>query len=580
MMPSTLPEVEPPDEKTILRLAYQSMQEEYNRIESFLAQKSTSSPGSKLGEYIQLIKVLLASEISNIEGYLNDLGKTNTIEEVENAWVAYKKLKKDLIPHLSKDLLALIGGAYLMDEKLDVMQPSDTHGLPNQSFSELATAMIKELTQEMESILIVGEEDWNYGGSEIIRLRFPACDIWYLPLTVHEYFYLQAQSKKRSHDLLKFELGNLDKEINPFQKDWKKPANEACYLPEIRQLWKDYETIKADPQKWEEYLQALTNDPKIWAAFQERVKDLILLQRAYFCRLFADAFATYYIGPAYIHALLNLEFMPVDYYQLPPQKPSIQERFVIALEILRWMNEKLTGDVKDDPSCFARELGEKIKADGSAAGTAGAEGFMHLWRLALDSAGIPDDPYEEIKSRFSKWITLFEDILRDKAFFKAWKSTHDNWKASQEIEAALLQPDLKLDKIPSHWAVVNAAWTARWLYPSFETFIHDNALWLLNLHDEKREWYEAPQVAEVRREVKPGKLDQAAGWDRQKAIEGITAHIANYIVGKNFSSAENPILIWSNMLAANKITEDARILVALVGNPKLLEDYQKLIAGN
>lgn len=564
--PSNALKPEPPTETTILTLAYKSIQEEFKRINILLSLKSKSIPQSKLGSYIEdLIKNFFNDQMEIIDGFLVDLSKTNTPEEIDRAWDAYVRLKTDLIPHLSKDLLALIGGAYLMDEKLDVIQPQDEHGLPLQSFSELATEMIKELTKGWESVLIVGEEDWSYSKSEIIRLRFPACDVWHLPFTVHEYFYLRAQSDMKAPDMFKRELIEMAKGIDPLQEKWIKPANEECYLAEIRQLWNDYETIKTDPQKWEEYFKALVADPQKWSAYQERVKELGNLQRAYISHLFADAFATYYIGPAYIHALLNLEFIPAEKYHMPPEKPRILERYVIALEILSWMNKELTGDVRDDASLFRRELGE--------------QGFPKLWSLALRSAGITADPYEEIKTRLSGWIKLFKDILREKTYFGAWKSTYENWRTAQKIEAILPKADLKLSLEPSHWAVVNAAWSARWLYPSFEPFIHDNALWLLNLNDEKKAWYDAPAPS------LGGEVDKKTGrvagqtWDRQAAIAEITNFLAIFIIGKNFSIESNPILRWSPMVASGNFSLDPAIISALVSSPKLLENYQKLYSG-
>jgi hypothetical protein len=296
--------------------------------------------------------------------------------------------------------------------------------------------------------------------------------------------------------------------------------------------------------------------------YQDRVKELETSQKAYFCRLFADAFATYFIGPAYIHALLNLEFMPAAIHHDAPKKPPVQDRIVVALEILSWMNNERTSDVKDNNSLFARELGKNEDQNNP-------QGFYKLRQLALKSAQEPGD-YDELKTKYKNWIDLFKNILGDKKYIVPWKTTYQNWKTALEIEDALVQKDMKLSIKPSHWAVVNAAWSARWLYKSEVSDIHDNALWLLNLHQGPAPgWYEPPTETKLAQGRLQSPIIGHEAWSREDAIANITRYLVTLEDDSNF-------LKFSRMKKNNVFTSDQDIRIALSDEPDRLADFKKL----
>jgi hypothetical protein len=567
---------EAPSELTILSSAYESMNLEFTRIRRLLALKSDATPNSRLGEYMDKLGQNFSEQVNMIDsklillrGVTNPRRKTKpTPEDIRRAWEAYEALRTDLIPNLSKDLLALLGGVYLMQLKLDVIEPDHVQnadgiepdqkqGPELQSFSQLAEVMLKELTHQYppspskEEVLIVGEEDWSHSVSEIVRLRFPACEIWHLPFTAQEYFYLAAQKDSRAPTRFTQLRNSIVENVDPSRPDWE-VTNRECYLPEVRKLWKEYEAIKG----LEDQKAAYYKDKK------ERIEELKVLQRAYVCRLFADAFATYYVGPAYLHALLNLSFISDPAYNPLQYLPPINVRFVIAMEILNWMNDELTYNVDSDDKEFKRELFYN---------SANPSGLRHLWNLALQSKGKAEgtpDPYDSINDIYTDWIEKIKDVLND--YSLAWKATYDNWTQAKAIETKLLQNDLELNFEPNHWAVVNAAWSARWLYPSSGGMIRNNALILLNLHDKNKTWLKiSPSKAAKEGQTKPVAGD---GFDKDAAIAKITQYLGQSVA---ISGDALPLIQFSTMVASKKFEDNKTITNALP--PYMSDIFYKLI---
>jgi hypothetical protein len=398
------------------------------------------------------------------------------------------------MPTLASELLAVIGGTYLMREKLDEMsqppaalQGGGTREQSPMSFAKIATRLAIDLSTRARrpwgQVLIVGEERLGddrlgYLESEIIRLRFPACDLWNLPFTAHEYGFLVANFwPPKSFTDLKDRVTKL---VDPDQHPGGEAPDESeCFLPEVRRFWERRD--------------------------EQRLSSLTKRQEFVLCRLFADAFATHFVGPAYVHALLHLRFIPNrTLYESSGTTPAFADRFVFALETLKWMDkqrglyERFQQD-QNEGAPFSREV-----AEGS--------GILPLrWSLAVTSAGLKNDHYKQIASRYKSWLEQVWAALSEE-----WRgplagvTTYKHWQEARKLEDKLTKIGLKVPRRPADWAVLNAAWSARLQREGDVQVIEANALALLDLdNDDMIDREETPARPTVPPWVATGPTDEA-----------------------------------------------------------------------
>jgi len=167
------------NETTVLRTAYEASKQEFSRISDLLYGKN------RLEKYIHNIRGKFNARISYIDTLLEEIGKALDQGNLREGWDKYVELKTNKIPSLSSELLAVIGGVYMIEAHLDDAQErlgditqDDFKAL---SFSDMARELVNDLARRSgrgwASVLIVGEEFFKDSEAEIIRLRFPACDI-------------------------------------------------------------------------------------------------------------------------------------------------------------------------------------------------------------------------------------------------------------------------------------------------------------------------------------------------------------------------------------------------------------------
>jgi hypothetical protein len=470
-----------PSHNIVLRTAYIEIQREFQRIRGLL-----KLDGHPLGEeYGKPISANFQNFETTAEHLLDDMKQAITSEEVATAWQKYVRLKTEVIPLLSSELLAIIGGAFLQVMSLDdirVGRADSPEGVSEsakgfsqrlvsraglttstQSFSLIAKRLATDLGERSNkmwtSVLIVGEERIGYVKAEIIRLRFPACDLWKLPFTAHEYGYLVAENHppeglvrlkervsgwadpraERREALARQDLAPYDEE-NP-----DNPPDPQCFL-RLRGLWREYEE-KKDP----------VNEQELERELREGRTRL----QSDLCRLFADAFATLLVGPAYVYALLCLRFVPDETLYEPsndplPRMPPFAHRFVFALETLRWIDRhpELYRDVKYDL--------EKRRSPFIAEVERSAGILPVLWRETLASANC-EDRYDAIAKAYQPWLRDVHGALYAEFCGQlAGKGTLKHWLSALDLETSLTEFELRVSPPrPSMWAVLNAAWSAR-----------------------------------------------------------------------------------------------------------------------
>jgi hypothetical protein len=457
--------------KAVLTVAYENLKKEFDRISFLLTPTIEQHP---LGEFAAPIASQLGSFQGVIGGVLADIQSALEADDLQRGWELYTGLKTTQMPILANELLAVIGGMYLMNQRLDDVRRQALHDDDEDeelldagttlSFSREATALVHDLayriTKPWSSVLIVGEERLGYLEGQIIRLRFPACDLWNLPFTAHEYGHLVALFYAPAG--FKTLKKKIKDEINPSSQDQgRPPEDDSGFLPEIRQLWAAYRDGLLQPD-------------------QAKLSELAERQEGILCRLFADAFATYLVGPAYVHALLHLRFVPdAGLYNAVGAVPSFCHRLVFALETLRWMNQEATlrrhlqRSLLGFTPPFTREVAEEVGA------------IPLRWKLAVESAG-EQDRYKQIVDECRPWLEDIHAALAEDYAARplAGLQTYRDWRRAQRLEQALTSPQIAVPQRPSKWSVINAAWSARVEQGEGKVpVIEQNALRLLDITD-------------------------------------------------------------------------------------------------
>ena len=465
------------DTQAVLVTAYEVLQKEFDRIQNLLA----SGSNNPLGKYAGVISARFTDPMSQASIKLaqieRNLSRLNTPQEgtepespeniLKECWDDYFALKSSLMPILSTELLAVIGGVYLREKQLDdtrVRLENSTYDAPEPvSFSEMAELLVKDLAgrsgKGWESVLIVGEERLTHSEAEIIRLRFPACDIWNLPFTAHEYGYLVARKDNKVPQKFRDLRDKVRRDVNPknHQAMGSPPEDGQCFLPDVLEIWDRYHDKLHSDDERQEFLSK--NEQRLTALADE--------QESHLCRLFADSFATFFVGPAYVIALLHLRFIPDTMRHLRlTGVPPFAHRFVFALETLKWMNAEPVIDEEHYRESFADAVFEQ-------------EGIPALWRATLQSLNIPD-PYPQVLDQYQTWLREIKESLKSHfAAPNAVGTTYKNWQAVKEIKKQLLEVEPQMSERPEMWSVLSGAWMARWEDRAQLLQIHANALRLL-----------------------------------------------------------------------------------------------------
>jgi hypothetical protein len=454
------------------------------------------------------------------------------------------------MPILSIELLAVIGGLYLRQAHLDDVRQDDSKG--PMRFLEMAESLVKELAPRSGA---PGDRCSSWGGenwlceAEIIRLRFPACDIWHLPFTAHEYGYLVA--KNRPPDLFKNLLAEVRSKVDPPSTRAAASPDHLCFSKEIQDLWDRYYNLR--PSEQEDF----SKD------HDQELNTLANRQEVQLSRLFADAFATFFVGPAYVHALLHLRFIPDGTLDQPSAAvPPFTHRFVFALETLKWMNNEPIVDpgMSERRRPFAREVDDTT-------------GILLLWRQTLESAD-KTDTYKQVADSYEPWLTQTREALKtDFGTNSAIGKTYENWRTARGItggpgpkdkpglEERLLDPSMTVDERPSMWAVLNAAWSARWEHSESLDTIQANALRVLD-----------PDDKEV---IKP--VDRALGGAPRPKEEDTTDEKALRLVQEALATTPDAYMQFIEMVKDPRgLRMEAKILEALAKRPDAYKVYMAM----
>lgn len=232
---------------------------------------------------------------------------------------------------------------------------------------------------------ILAEEEFFARMAEIIRLRFPEFSIWNLPVTGHEFGHLVGQELR-------------------------------VHKPDGTYRYPFQEILQREGQI----------EPRNEAFLHEH---------------FADAFATYTLGPAFACVCILLRFDPGVAYRDGREHPGSAKRAYFILRGLGKMDEAEGGVV--------RPYGGII------------EHLWDLWRQNLAAAGQPENLDQGIVPQLNEWLEelylLLDTELPPRARYQGWlraQRLSPELLSNKEAGRILKDEDTLAD-------VINAAWMCR-----------------------------------------------------------------------------------------------------------------------
>lgn len=236
--------------------------------------------------------------------------------------------------------------------------------------------------------------------SDIVHHRFPDWEIWNLPLLAHEFGHITFAATPS----LKSELAEeLDRASQGY--------------PEGAQL---------------------TN---------EDMKEYVSKRMSHLEEFFADAFAVYCQGPAFVYNVLLLHLNPVEAYLARGYHPSHAERVELILQVLREMNQE-----------------QKLDEYANGPFDSVLNRFQDWWSSAVASAGVQPGRVDKLpklkaKTLASKFYKFLNRYYRLGAQYQA-----TDWNRAEDAAGRLLASDNILNQ-ESLRNLLNIAWACRVRYP-------------------------------------------------------------------------------------------------------------------
>ncbi|MBN1262086.1 MAG: hypothetical protein JXB35_15515, partial [Anaerolineae bacterium] len=277
------------------------------------------------------------------------------------------------------------------------------------------------------SVMILGEErlfDKVTKITQIIRMRFPEWDIWSLPFTAHEFGQLVAS-------------GDYVGGLREYFIDEKR---------RIRRLVEDAGVTAA------ELAAAAPDIAAMRRQFLDHgdgvaVEDFLEQQQVYLRSLFADVFATYFLGPAYIYSRIFLRLVPTTAYSERVYTPPMARRIAMMLATLQRMSQ---AEKRDEfaPGPYDGEIRR----------------FETLWEQTVKPVNATFQLKFSFGEPYDSWFEGMYSRLRTEHGLVGFKAHH--WEKAEDLGKQLLDtpqvaPDVQMIPI-----ILNAAWYCRIRHPN------------------------------------------------------------------------------------------------------------------
>jgi hypothetical protein len=304
---------------------------------------------------------------------------------------------------------------------------------------EIAEALAREVYSGIVnwgSVMILGDErpiDDLTENTQIIRLRFPELDIWSLALTAYEFGQLVARSN----------VPGVASELKNFVVDQERVVKTLIEGENAEDLSKDF------VEYWQIHRE---NSPSGRIPAEER--EFLSRQPTHIRTFFADMFATYVLGPAYIYSRIHVLLVPDEMQRSGLYKPTLIRRFHFMLRTLTEMN-KATQREKYEEGIYSSEI---KRFDSMLEGIKTA--------LTVDASEI------EFRKPHDAWFTgLYGKLRRNLEGFRP-----KQWENARSLSNELLKDSPRVLAGTDLTAVLNAAWLCRMLNPTRLPAIENSAV--------------------------------------------------------------------------------------------------------
>jgi hypothetical protein len=279
--------------------------------------------------------------------------------------------------------------AFLFRECLAFLQGARGRGRDvDTGLCEIADTMLDELSAACElnwcRFTILADEEFFSDQVQIIRLRFPFCGIWDLPVAAHEFGHFAAYRLTV-------------------------PEGDGRRSPPFKEYIDGY-IAENQLRKEEEY---------------------------YLNEYFADAFATYVLGPSYACTSLLLRFgVATALDEMDGRHPSYGKRAWIILDTLNRMNKE-----RDSEGDFNQVVSV----------------LRDYWISALKSAENARELSESDREKLNDISLQLYGILKG----GARNARYNRWKIARKLQPALKPDGKKPDGEYEIRDLLNAAWLVR-----------------------------------------------------------------------------------------------------------------------
>jgi hypothetical protein len=344
------------------------------RIDAAIADLDRASEAlgsAALGDILKPVRQAFADRIKALREQLQEDRKY--AQTAAQDWSIFESRRQNAAA-LLLECLAFVQGVLLRNNGFD----KGWCGITDRLLTELSDST--DLKWSSFSLPADGESFASL--ANVVRLRFPSNGIWDLPIAAHEFGHFASTKLIAS-------VPRKDYTFNAFVADLNRDA-EAPDPPYGKQ------------------------------------------QLAFIDEFFADAFATFVLGPAYVRTCLYCRFSPGAANIDSDNHPSYAQRAALILEMLKRM-------------------------EGDEAGFKAPRTTSHdFWYAALKDAGKEPAANAELNGLAREIV----DFLRDAAPHAAYTG----WAKAQSLSSVLMKdekPERLVDKETSVADVINAAWIVR-----------------------------------------------------------------------------------------------------------------------